>query len=100
MKPKTYVDNSMNRSMGRVGMAHGSRPVSCSKGGGSRSYSGGGSSYSSGSSYGGGNTKTYVDNASNRSLVQEYDSFCPFVFDAFCYLILPCDYGLSQLIFL
>ena len=27
---------------------------------------------------------------------QEYDSSCPFVFDAFCYLILPCDYGLSE----
>ena len=31
---------------------------------------------------------------------QEYDSSCPFVFDAFCYLILPCDYGLSEFIFL
>ena len=31
---------------------------------------------------------------------QEYDSSCPFVFDAFCYLILPCDYGLYELIFL
>ena len=31
---------------------------------------------------------------------QEYDSSCPFVFDAFCFLILPCDYGLSKLIFL
>ena len=31
---------------------------------------------------------------------QEYDSSCPFVFDAFCYLILPCDYRLSELIFL
>ena len=32
---------------------------------------------------------------------QEYDSSCPFVFDAFCYLILPWhDYGLSELIFL
>ena len=31
---------------------------------------------------------------------QEYDSSCPFVFDTFCYLILPCDYGLSELIFL
>ena len=26
---------------------------------------------------------------------QEYDSSCPFVFDAFCYLILPCDYGVQ-----
>lgn len=73
---KTYVNNSMNRSLGRVGMAHGSMPVSRSGGGGGSSYSGGGgssyggggSSYSSGSSYGGGNTKTYVDNSSNRSL--------------------------------
>ena len=31
---------------------------------------------------------------------QEYDSSCPFVFDRFCYFILPCDYGLSELIFL
>ena len=31
---------------------------------------------------------------------QEYDSSCPYVFDAFCYLILPCDYGLSELIFI
>ena len=31
---------------------------------------------------------------------QEYDSSCPFDFYAFCYLILPCDYGLSGLIFL
>ncbi|VDI08741.1 Hypothetical predicted protein [Mytilus galloprovincialis] len=73
--PRTYVDNSMNRSLGRVGMAHGSMPVSRSGGGGGSSYSGGGgsyggggSSYSSGSIFGGGNTKTYVDNASNRSL--------------------------------
>ena len=27
---------------------------------------------------------------------QEYDSSCPFVFNVFCYLILPCDYGLSD----
>ena len=34
---------------------------------------------------------------------QEYDSSCPFVFDVFCYLILPCYhgyYGLFELIFL
>ena len=31
---------------------------------------------------------------------QEYDSSCPFVFDAFCYLIMPCYYGFSELIFL
>ena len=31
---------------------------------------------------------------------QKYDSSCPFVFDAFCYLKLPCDYGLSKLIFI
>ncbi|CAC5425747.1 unnamed protein product [Mytilus coruscus] len=74
--PKTYVDNSVNRSLGRVGMAHGSMPVSRSGGGGSSSYSGGGGSYggggssscSSGSSYGEGNTKTYVDNSFNRNL--------------------------------
>ena len=31
---------------------------------------------------------------------QEYDSCCPFVFGVFCLLNLPCDYGLSDLIFL
>ena len=30
---------------------------------------------------------------------QAYDSSCPFVFDVFCHLILPCDNGLSNLIF-
>ena len=27
---------------------------------------------------------------------QEYDSSCPFVFDVFCHLILPCDYEISD----
>ncbi|CAC5425745.1 unnamed protein product [Mytilus coruscus] len=75
-----YVNNSMNRSLGRVGMVNVSMPVSRLGGGGGRSYSGGGGSYGGGgSSYGGdgssysssdrgGNTKTYVDNSSNRSL--------------------------------
>ena len=31
---------------------------------------------------------------------QEYDSSCPFVFDVFRRLILPCDYGISNWIFL
>ena len=31
-------------------------------------------------------------------LSKEYDSSCPFVFDVFCHLILPCDKGLSDLI--
>ena len=30
---------------------------------------------------------------------QEYDSCCPFVFNVFYHLILPCGYGLSDLIF-
>jgi len=53
--PRHYVDNAMNRSLGRVGMPHGSMIVSRSSGSG-----GGGYSLSS--------TRTYVDNASNRSL--------------------------------
>ena len=53
--PRHYVDNAMNRSLGRVGMPHGSMPVS-------RSSGSGGGGYSSSS------TRTYVDNSSNRSL--------------------------------
>ena len=53
--PRHYVDNAMNRGIGRVGMTHGSMPVSRSSGSG-----GGGYSLSS--------TRTYVDNSSNRSL--------------------------------
>uniref|UniRef100_T1JEK4 non-specific serine/threonine protein kinase n=1 Tax=Strigamia maritima TaxID=126957 RepID=T1JEK4_STRMM len=47
--PRTYVNNASNRSLGRVGMAHGTAVHSSS----------GGSSSSN---------RTYVDNASNRSL--------------------------------
>ena len=64
----TYVDNAMNRSLGRVGMAYGSAVVSSStsRSGGSGGASGYGySSYSSSSAY---SPRTYVDNASNRSL--------------------------------
>ena len=53
--PRHYVDNATNRSLGRVGMTHGSMPVS-------RSSGSGGGGYSSPS------TRTYVDNSSNRSL--------------------------------
>lgn len=69
--PRSYVDNAMNRSLGRVGMAVGSMPVS--KG---SSYGGGGGGYSSSSrtdsGYSGStssySSKTYVDNAMNRSV--------------------------------
>ncbi|XP_033728085.1 uncharacterized transmembrane protein DDB_G0289901-like [Pecten maximus] len=67
---KTYVDNSSNRSLGRVGMPVGSMPVS--RGSSGSSFGGGGASsggFSFGSgSTGGSSTKTYVDNSSNRSL--------------------------------
>jgi hypothetical protein len=53
--PRHYVDNAMNRNLGRVGMTHGSMPVSRSSGSGGEGYS-----LSS--------TRTYVDNSSNRSL--------------------------------
>ncbi|XP_071802211.1 uncharacterized protein [Asterias amurensis] len=56
---KTYVDNAQNRSLGRVGAAMGSAPVSRSSGGGG---GGGASSYSSSSH------STYVDNSYNRSI--------------------------------
>ena len=53
---RTYVDNSSNRSLGRVGMPHGSAVASRSSG----STFGGGASCS--------DSGTYVDNSSNRSL--------------------------------
>ena len=63
---KTYVDNSYNRSLGRVGMPHGSHVVSRS----SSSSASGGSSYSAGSKscYASGTSseRTYVDNSFNR----------------------------------
>ncbi|CAL8112116.1 unnamed protein product [Orchesella dallaii] len=65
--PRTYVDNAYNRSAGRVGMTHGSAVISRSSGGGGGSYSSGGSGSSS---FGGGSSsssRTYVDNAYNRS---------------------------------
>jgi len=85
--PRTYVDNAFNRSVGRVGMEHGTAVISSSGGGGggrSSSYSGGGggystpsySSYSSGggggysstsySSGGSSSGRSYVDNSMNR----------------------------------
>ena len=64
---RTYVDNAYNRSLGRVGMPHGSCVVSRSSGGSSYSSHGGSSSYgSSGSSSGG--QRCYVDNTYNRQL--------------------------------
>ena len=92
-----YVDNAANRSLGRVGMAYGTAVVRlvqtvelfvktcftdsfsfkhahlfnfCSSSGGGSSY--GGSSYGGYGGYGSGasssSSRTYVDNASNRSL--------------------------------
>ena len=58
---KTYVDNSYNRSQGRVGMTHGSAVVSRSSGSTSGATSRS-SSYSSSS----GASRTYVDNPHNR----------------------------------
>ena len=55
-KKRTYVDNAMNRSLGRVGKPHGSCVQSSSSS--SRSYC---NSYST-------PRGTYVDNAANRSL--------------------------------
>ncbi|XP_053393638.1 uncharacterized protein LOC128555395 [Mercenaria mercenaria] len=69
--PRSYVDNAMNRSLGRVGMTVGSMPVSK---GSSSSYSSGGNGYRSSSRNDYGCSKssyssnTYVDNAMNRSL--------------------------------
>lgn len=72
---KSYVDNAMNRRLGRVGMEYGSC-VQSSSGCGSYSASGHGASFSgyneddyssSRSSYST-SGRTYVDNASNRSL--------------------------------
>lgn len=54
--PRQYVDNAMNRSLGRVGMDHGTAVFSRSSGGG-----GGGYSSQSSSGY-------YVDNSYNRSV--------------------------------
>ncbi|XP_052765922.1 uncharacterized protein LOC128207180 [Mya arenaria] len=74
---KAYVDNSYNRSVGRVGMPVGSMVISRSGGGGGGGggggfSSGGGSGYSYGggdySGYSGSSTKVYVDNSYNRSV--------------------------------
>ena len=59
----TYVDNAMNRSLGRVGMTYGSAVASSS----SRSSGSGGGGYTS-SSYSSSTPRTYVDNAMNRSI--------------------------------
>lgn len=67
MPRRTYADNAMNRSLGRVGMAHGTAVHSRS--GGSFSSYGGSSSYSSSSVLSSTSSpRTYVDNATNRSL--------------------------------
>ncbi|KAL3884063.1 hypothetical protein ACJMK2_030286 [Sinanodonta woodiana] len=73
--PKTYVDNSYNRSVGRVGMEHGSMVISSSSGGGSSfgggSVSSGAHGFSGGgvsSSFGTSSPKTYVNNSYNRSV--------------------------------
>ncbi|RUS83296.1 hypothetical protein EGW08_008918 [Elysia chlorotica] len=63
--PRNYVDNAMNRSLGRVGMPHGSAVHSRSSGGGSFSSSSSSGSFSSPSSS---SSRGYVDNAMNRSL--------------------------------
>ena len=67
---RRYVDNSYNRSLGRVGMAHGSCVVSSTgSGGGSRSSSAGSyGSRSAASTTSGTSPGCYVDNAYNRSL--------------------------------
>ena len=60
---RSYVNNSMNRSLGRVGMTVGSAPVSSTS-----SPSSGG--YGSSSSYGrsSSTSRSYVDNSMNRNL--------------------------------
>jgi Uri superfamily endonuclease len=55
----TYSFVKVFKSLGRVGMPHGSMPVSRSSGNGAEGYSSS-------------STKTYVDNASNRSLGKYY----------------------------
>ncbi|XP_045168424.1 uncharacterized protein LOC123531482 [Mercenaria mercenaria] len=65
--PRSYVNNSMNRSLGRVGMSVGSMPVSRGSGGGGGGFSGSGFGGSGSSSSSGTSTRAYVDNAYNRS---------------------------------
>ena len=65
MSRKTYVDNAMNRSLGRVGMPHGSCVHSSTSSYGGRSSSSG---YAASASYDSFRTGSYVDNAKNRSL--------------------------------
>ena len=60
---RCYVDNAYNRSLGRVGMPHGTAVVS--RAGGCTTSKG---SNSAASSNGGRSTGCYVDNAQNRSL--------------------------------
>ncbi|GFR93706.1 serine/threonine-protein kinase CTR1 [Elysia marginata] len=68
MMPRTYVDNAMNRRLGRVGMEHGSAVHSRGSSNSSQGFSGS-SSISSGFSVSPGtSTRTYVDNHMNRSL--------------------------------
>ncbi|XP_047143743.1 uncharacterized protein LOC124817551 [Hydra vulgaris] len=62
--PKTYVDNAYNRSVGRVGMVHGSAVIPSGSSGSRQSSSY--SSYSSGSTAS--SNRSYVDNAYNRSV--------------------------------
>ncbi|XP_069108544.1 uncharacterized protein [Argopecten irradians] len=66
--PRSYVNNASNRSLGRVGMPVGSMPVSRGSSGSSGGGGGSSSGYGFGNSNSGGSSRSYVDNASNRSL--------------------------------
>ncbi|XP_052275067.1 uncharacterized protein LOC127874640 isoform X2 [Dreissena polymorpha] len=66
MSSGTYVDNAYNRSVGRVGMPMGSMPISKSSGGGG-GHSGSRSTKVTISESSACPSKTYVDNAYNRS---------------------------------
>ena len=66
MPKKTYVDNAMNRSLGRVGMPHGSCVHSSTSSSSSSSgYAASAAGYYKDTSL---STGSYVDNAKNRSL--------------------------------
>lgn len=71
MPRKTYVDNAMNRRLGRVGMPLGScvhSPSSSSSSYGASSSGYGGSCFGSPAYTSSSSQRTYVDNATNRSL--------------------------------
>jgi hypothetical protein len=61
---RTYVDNSSNRSLGRVGMSYGRMPVSRSSGSGAEGYSSS-------------STRTYVDNSFHATMSHPYSSKAP-----------------------